>query len=412
MKNFFWFLFLWSFVGLFGQSTIKLMTYNLLQFPDGATGIDRKEDLRYILQEYQPDIFSVCELQNEEGADTIIDYCLQTQDNKYSAADFEYNHSGLYQDLNNMLYYNNQKLDLVNQTYVETYLRDINRYTLKLRTSENDVTTPIYIEVYVAHLKSSTGDDNEDKRLSMVEDFTADLTNIPPEHYVIFTGDFNMYTSAEPAYQKIIDDQNAIIMKDPLLDQGIGSWSNNTDFEAQHTQSTHTVSENDFVGGGLDDRFDFIFLSENFFSSSDLTYVDNSYKPFGNNGNCFNKRVNDTSCTGEFSLETRNHLYNMSDHLPITLALETPYALSIEKQEQSLKIFINEGNPVGNFISFNGDIDEENNLTIYDISGKQIFQIHHYNKNSIISLETIKSGIYFAKFDTKNNTTLLRFIKN
>ncbi len=387
------------------------MTYNLLKFPNGVTGVDRKVDLRYILQEYQPDIFSVCELQDETGANTILDYCLQTQDNKYSAAVFEYNHSGYYQDLNNMLYYNNQKFDLVNQTYILTYLRDINRYTLKLLTPDHEE-NPIFIEVYVAHLKASSGEDNEDKRLDMVEDFIADLNSIPSDHFVIFTGDFNMYTSAEPAYQKIIDSQNPIIMKDPLLDSGIGNWDNSRDFEAQHTQSTHTVSENDYVGGGLDDRFDFIFLSENFFSSPDLSYSLNTYIPFGNNGNCFNKRINDTSCTGTFSLETRNHLYNMSDHLPITLELETTSTLAVEDFLSNPQIYINEGNPVGSFISFNGGIDTDTVLTIYDISGKQILKISHYIKNSTLSLETLKPGIYFAKFDTKNTTKLLRFIKS
>jgi len=395
---------------LYGQSSIKVMTYNLLKFPDGATGIDRKVDLRYILQEYQPDIFSVCELQSEDGSDTIINYCLQTQDNRYSAANFDYNHSGYYQDLNNMLYYNRRKLELVSQTYIRTDLRDINRYTLKLLTQDAD-NNPVYIEVYVAHLKASQGTDNENKRLYMVEDFVTDLSNIPQDHYVIFTGDFNMYSSNEPAYQKIINTSNSIILKDPLGSAGLGSWSNNTNFSLYHTQATHTLSDNDFVGGGLDDRFDFIFLSENYFNAGPLKFVNGSYKVFGNNGNCFNKRVNDNSCSGEFSLETRNHLYNMSDHLPITLQLESETTLNLAEVGDRINIFINEGVPVIGNISFNGEIEPNTDLVIFDLSGKMILKKENYIKNSIISLTHIKPGIYFARFNNNNFTKIIRFIK-
>jgi len=386
------------------------MTYNLLKFPNGIAGIDRKADLRYILQEYQPDIFSVCELQDQSGADTILDYCLQTQDNRYSAATFEYNTSGYYQDLNNMLYYNNQKFDLVQQKIIKTDLRDINRYTLKLLTDNSDV-TPVYIDIYVAHLKASAGIDNENKRADMVQDFVDDLTTIPQNHYVVFTGDFNMYNSNEAAYQKIINASNEIIMKDPLLNEGLGNWSNNTNFAEYHTQSTHTVSEDNYVGGGLDDRFDFIFLSDNFFTNSVLDYVDNSYLPFGNNGNCFNKRINDSSCTGDFSLETRNHLYNMSDHLPITAEFYTNATLAINDYSLNYKIFINEAVPLQTSISFNGDIGNDTELIIFDLTGKIVYKEKKYIKNSIVSLAHIKSGLYFARLTNKNYTKLLRFIK-
>jgi hypothetical protein len=48
-----------------GQSTIKTMFYNLLEFPEALPG-DRSTILKNILNEYNPDIFMVCELQNQE----------------------------------------------------------------------------------------------------------------------------------------------------------------------------------------------------------------------------------------------------------------------------------------------------------------------------------------------------------
>ena len=52
-------------------------------------------------------------------------------------------------------------------------------------------------------------------------------------------------------------------MADPINTPG--SWNNNEDFRGVHTQSTRTSSSGfgGGAGGGLDDRFDFIMVSQN-----------------------------------------------------------------------------------------------------------------------------------------------------
>lgn len=66
-------------------------------------------------------------------------------------------------------------------------------------------------------------------------------------------------------------------------------------------------------------------------SNTELFYVNNSYKSYGNNNNsnCLNNEINSSNCDGvEFSFELRNALYNFSDHLPVTMQLQTNQSLS------------------------------------------------------------------------------------
>ena len=53
------------------QETFKVMFYNLLNYPleDAVPG--REQDLAFILADYQPDLFLVCELNNITGARAI-----------------------------------------------------------------------------------------------------------------------------------------------------------------------------------------------------------------------------------------------------------------------------------------------------------------------------------------------------
>jgi len=404
-----------SFLGLFlwlwqvnAQTEIKLMTYNLLHFPTG-TSYDRTADLRYILDTYQPDIFMVAELESENGSDMILDNCLNYNDNKYNAASFIENNSSYYRDLQQMLYYNNQMFELTYETILLTSVRDINHYTLQLITE--DVTKqPVYIDIYVAHLKASNGSDDIQTRAEMVEVFTNDLQNIPDNHYVIFAGDFNLYTASEPAYQEIVDNTNAIVMVDPS--GSAGNWHNNYSYRHLHTQATHSQSNGVFVGGGIDDRFDFIILSENLFNNPELEYVENTYKSFGNNGNCFNKAINNSDCDSEeYDFTLRTHLYNMSDHLPVTASLQTDQSLAVTTEVPSLKNFYIPENPVHNYLTLNGNTQADMQLQVYNTWGQKIMEIPHYQINTNINVSHLNTGVYVLFIKTDNYSQTIKFVK-
>ena len=126
-----------------------------------------------------------------------------------------------------------------------------------------------------------------------------------------------------------------------------------------------------------------------------MKFINNSYKTIGNNGNCYNSFVSNTTCTGEFSQNLRNALFNFSDHLPIVLELENQQNIlsnytyvkklnfSIKHQELKLKIDKN--------------IKE---IKIYNTLGKVVFTSKNINSNeTVIHLNILKSGLYFLKVD-------------
>ncbi|MDB4590637.1 T9SS type A sorting domain-containing protein [Flavobacteriaceae bacterium] len=393
----------------FAQETVNVMFYNLLNFPDAAPG-GRSEILRNIFTEFKPDLFLVCELQNERGADEILNISLNYNTNNYSRTDFIANQSGS-NSLQQLLYYSNEKFLLESSEILLTPLRDINKYVLKLNTLDQ-ASDPILIYIYVAHLKSSQGSSNEDLRLEMVNEFTDDLENLDSNSFVLFAGDFNLYSSEEPAYQEILDASNAIVMVDPINTPG--TWHNNENFQEIHTQSTRLGSgPNGGASGGLDDRFDFITISENIITNQNIKYVPESYKALGNNANCFNLNISDETCTGEYSQTLRNQLYSMSDHLPVIMKLETTKEFVLNNQDFS---FVEDLKIYNTLVSDNLTLVIQNSLQnrasihIFNMLGQKVKTIITNNNNTIqIDTSDLESGLYFLISDELNG--IQKFLK-
>ncbi len=399
----------------FGQTTIKTMFYNLLNYPT-APPQNRNLILKEILNSYEPDIFMVCELENATSANDILINSLNDINKNYSKAQFITNQSdtSVNSSLQQLIYFNTDFLILDSQTTILTNIRDINRYSFILKTSDY-LTNPIYLHTFVTHLKASQGAFNESLRLQMVNLFVNELNTLPPNSYVMFAGDFNFYTSNENGYLQLLNTSNTIIMRDPLnLNNTLQSWHNNNNWSNIHTQSTR-ISSSDFngfgAGGGLDDRFDFILLSENIMNSSDINYATNSYKSYGNNGNCFNSRINNSNCNGNFNQNLRNNLYLMSDHLPVVLELETSRTLSLPNSLTNTKLisFVN-----GNIIKDNLFLLTDKNLfgftlNIYNILGQTLYSTKLNSSKLSINTSSFPKGVYYIK--TKKLKTPIKFLK-
>lgn len=387
------------------QTNIKVMSYNLLQYPSG-TNSDRKDELRYVLNTYHPDILIAVELEDETGADEVLNYCLGTQD--YAMGSFIYNQSGSY-FLQQMVYYNKHKFAMTYETAIISQVRDINHYRLQLRN--NDPNNPVVLEIYAAHLKASQGAQNENIRNQMAHDFTDDLQNLPASSFVIFAGDFNLYYANEPAYQEIIDPSNAIVMIDPINRPGY--WHNNASFSDIHSQATHRYSSNNFVGGGLNDRFDFIMVSQNMTTSPLLHNVSGTYASYGNNGNCYNKSINDNSCAGAtYDTTLRNHLYNMSDHLPVVMELESNQnVVGIPQRDNDLQLYIEQGNIVRNNLIINGKYKYLTEFEIVNSIGQIIYTTTNYQLGEIIDVSHLQTGLYFVHLKQGNKSKIIKFVK-
>lgn len=402
--------FLFIFQGLYAQETIKTMFYNVFNYPSAPTP-NRAQILSDILDEFQPDIFMVCEVESEFGADDILNNALNNNGLFYERAPFTPNQSSG-SELQQMVYFKSSKFSLETTDVIVNTVRDINRFQLKLMTEDHD-TNPLYIDLYVAHLKSSTGTANQQTRLQMVQAFTSTLSDLDPNSYVIFAGDLNLYTASEPAYQELLNPDNPITFTDPL--DAPGSWQDNPNFAYLHTQSTR-LSNAGFGGGagaGLDDRFDFILISENMLDSPELRYVDDTYKAFGNNGNCLNNRIDSPDCDGEYSFELRNNLYWMSDHLPVIMELETD-RIFLTNPTVSIPDLITfpKGNLADTYLTVqvHSSIQEQAGFKIYNILGQKMAEIQSNNQGKYtIDVAGFSKGIYYLN-STANNTTY-KFIK-
>ena len=410
----------------FGQTRIKAMMYNVLNYSDSEVSRNKTPFLSTILGEVKPDLFMVCEMIDEIGSNYLFENSIIPFNENFQKAPFEENQSGSY-SLQQMVYYNTEKLILEETRVITADTRDINQYTFKINT-ENGNTNPITIEVFVTHLKASTGSSNRQRRLNSIQSFVSYTNNIADDSYVLFAGDLNFYTSNEEGYQHLIDDRNPIVIIDPIdrptpnfPDDGIDYYENynstyfwnNSSFRDIHSQSTRTSNigfiDDSGSTGGLDDRFDFIMMSKNFNTSTSLYYVNDSYKVVGNNGNCYNSFISNPNCSGGYSQTLRDALIEFSDHLPVVMEIETP--------ENTLSTnLISETNFIGsNIIKDYLKItspNDINNLKIYSITGQLIdvkLSKNTGNDTIIIDVKHISKGIYYLSHQKLKKP--LKFIK-
>lgn len=402
---------------LFSQENFKLMFYNLLNFPLETNVPNRIDYLEQTLNTYKPDIFMVCELNNVYGGIAILQVLQDIISEDYRSAVFTSNTSddeiGNQNDLQNLIFYDNSKFILESQHVIQTLYRDFNHYKLKLNSVNQD-SNPVYLNAIVCHLKASSGSNNENLRLQMVQDLTQYLSTFPSDSYVMLAGDFNVYSASEPAFQELIDPNNNIVFVDPV--DRMGSWHTNVDYVDVFTQSTRTQTGLGGSTGGLDDRFDFILTSTNMLSNQDLYYVPNSYQAFGNNSNlnCFNNEILDTACAGtSFSLEVREALYYFSDHLPVVMELETNEALLGIPTYQTESFQIMGTNMVDTTleVQIHNQSLSSNKLYIFNTLGQVVKSIPLGTSNRLsIDVSGLKNGIYYIRM-SNTNVQPLKFIK-
>lgn len=390
------------------QETFKVMFYNLLNYPNEDAIPNREQYLETVLADYQPDLFMVCEVNTETGANTVLDITRSSISSNYQMATYVNNtsdDSGSDQNiLQNMLYYDSSKFILESQTEVATDLRDFNVYVLRLNTTDQ-ATNPIRFHAVVCHLKAATGADNVLRRFQMVQELQTYLETLPADTNVLLGGDLNIYTATESAFQELLDITNNITFADPV--NRIGSWSNNSSFVDVFTQSTRTQSGLGGAAGGFDDRFDFILTSENMLSTADITYVDNSYQVYGNNGqsSCYNSAINSSDCAGStFSFAIRDALHNFSDHLPVTLSLEANATLSTGDVELSNTLLLKENIVSSELTIIDPSLKLLNeDLVIYNNMGQKLKTITVNAQGTFsVDVSELSNGLYILAIPNLN----------
>ena len=292
-------------------SDARIMTYNLLNFSD-----DDNREMHYIsiLESVSPDLIVVQEVVGQTGFTHFQSDVLDVfQNGQWSSAPFI--NQSAQQDI--ALFFKHDIFSFVSTGAVSTAqssgTRDVIEWSMVHDMSE------IEFNIYGVHFKASSGSSNAQQRLTEATILRQHLNSVSGSYFIV-AGDFNIYSnsaSTEPAFNMLTgeSDNNGGRLFDPI--DRIGNWHNNSSFSDVHTQSPRTTSFGGGANGGMDDRFDWLFVSESILNNqSRMVYIDDSYTAFGNDGNHFNDAINSGN-NFSVSEQIADALHDASDHLPV-----------------------------------------------------------------------------------------------
>ncbi len=387
------------------QSTLRVMDYNLLNFPE-PNPPGKADTLAKILAYHPVDLLICEEIRTEIGANMVLDQSLNVDgETRFSMAEWEPMHSDPGADyfLQQIIYYDHNKLTLKEQGYLTTYIRDLNWYTLYVNAADLAIThDTVFFTVFAIHLKAGNTTYDENERGAMAQVLVNYLPTLPADRHLIVAGDMNLYTGFEPAFQTLIDNSNAIDLDDPI--NTVGSWNNNGSYAPVHTQSTRiNTIYSDGAGGGLDDRFDFALMSTSLLDpTSTLYYSSGSYHPLGNSGDCFNQNVLDCDplVTPYYVLRA---LYYMSDHLPVVFDLVYDAAAGVQELGSSSATTL-AGRADGWVATVPEHAGGEAIFIVRDILGRELVHrsVHLVPGTDALPVDVQNAGLYVAELRKKD----------
>ncbi len=386
----------------------KLMTYNLMYYKDQTapcTAVlsfaQKDQAFKTIFKAVDPDIMCVNELVgfvDNSGAQSILDNVINTEgETNFTSAAYSNNS---FSSITNMLFYDSTLFGLAGQDFISSTLNNISLvrvidfYRLYYKDPALKLgADTVFFTIVAAHLKAgNTTSDRNDRQLATAAAMDY-LTNEVKDENIIFTGDLNVYSSTEGAYQELV---NYSVASRRFVDPGTaGSWNNNAAYASLHTQSTHAASSGCYSGGGLDDRFDFILNSQAVTNATDgLAYKLNSMIAVGNDGAHYNQSINVGTNLAVGSV-VADALYDFSDHLPVVA--EYSVSLSDISVQENLLSEIVFNNPVSEMLRIKGLQGGRNlNLQILDLSGRLLYQeiLGRPMSTEAINLTFLPKGVY------------------
>jgi len=402
------------------QDTLTFLQYNLLNYGNFTSyctannnNVSRKNGyIGTIVHYVKPDVFSVNEITGTRSYhQNLLDNALNTDGVNYYAMAKSLSPNNAY--LVNMLYYNKNKLGLAAHTIAQTYVRDVDIYKLYYKSANLNQGDTTFIYCVVAHLKAGNKSGDAAKRTIMARNTMDYIASHSPDNNYLLMGDFNLYTDQESAFQQFINYTTpAIRFSDPV--NQIGVWHNNQKYSLYHTQSTHTIRNGCASYGGMDDRFDFILLSNNVkYGNKKVKYVTGSFHVVGQDGKHFNEAINDPPANTSVPSNVLNALYNNSDHLPVTLKVSVDQPTGIPQFQSDIEQ-LSFNNPVKDMVNFRVDADKTTSLhvEVFSLVGKKVmqhqFSIHRGHSQKTMDIGNLPKGLYILRFTETNGQSFSR----
>jgi len=401
------------------QDTLTFLQYNLLNYGNFTSyctttnnNVSRKNGyIGTIVHYVKPDIFTVNEITGARAYHkNLLDNALNTGGVNYYRMATSLSPDDAY--LVNMLYYNKNKLGLASHTIAQTDVRNVDVYKLYYKSANLNQGDTTFIYCVVAHLKAGNSTSDAAKRAVMAKNTMDYIATHNPDNNYLLMGDFNLYTDQESAFQQFINYTiPAIRFSDPV--NQIGDWHNNQKYSLYHTQSTHT-SGGCAVGGGMDDRFDFILLSNNVkYGNKKVKYVSGSFHVVGQDGKHFNLAIDDSPTNTSVPANVLNALYNNSDHLPVTLKVAVDQPTGIP-QFRSVIEQLSFTNPVKDVFNFRVSADRATSLQVevFSLVGKKVmqrqFSVYRGNSQKTMDISNLPKGLYILRFTETNGQSFSR----
>lgn len=384
MNKTFYYLFLLTFLFIAKPTitqadTIRHMQYNLLFYTNNATddcnsstnNLDAKDAaLKKIVKYVMPDVLTVNEIGKEQMyADRILNNVLNTDNIHYYAYLPAVSNSSSTITTGNRLFYDTRKLTLHSSFYVSTSVAYFNAYKMYYNSTQLAQGDTAYITFIVCHLKAGSTDANKATRKSQVQSLMNKLQSLGKADNYVLSGDLNLYGASEDAYQYLIHNSNSLInFYDPISQEG--EWHNSYNYSNYHTQSTHDESDGCASAGGMDDRFDFILVSNYInYGLKKVQCLRDTYHALGQDGNHFNGSINYNNSAVPSTIA--DALYNMSDHLPVIMDYRIDATLGINEQTM-VELPVSIANPVHDQLNVSMNLLKNDILTfnVFSMDGK------------------------------------------
>ena len=334
------------------QDTLKVMTYNVLNYGSGCQGSDSYLHglLKTVVQYSSPDLLGLVKVHSIKVnssdtygkmpvgfADSINNYALNAAfPGKYAYCTLtDYAHSAD----NNMdiLYYNQNKLGFLSVTLLCNNQEDFDLYKLYYKDPNLSTThDTTFLYAVLNHTISnsngggvSAGRDSQDS--AVINSLKAQFTHLPN---LISMGDFNTASSIEPGYQYYVAgaDSSYLFYDPPFAIDNKATypcfWNQNSvvsSFLNTSTRYSATVPNACGSSGGAYSWFEHILVSgwlKNNFNY--MKYVPNSYQTIGNDGNRLGQSIN-TGVNTSVPSNVLNALYLLSDKYPVMVKLAVTY---------------------------------------------------------------------------------------
>ncbi len=230
--------------------------------------------------------------------------------------------------------------------------RRSDRWQIRLLGYDNP---PIDFYIYSSHLKASTGSKNQAERLFGIEQLLEDAAKLPVGSRIIYSGDYNFYSSGESGYEALVA-EGPVGAIDPF---GNGTWSGESN-AIKHSQSPRDVSAGGLIGGSLDDRFDFQLPTIVLSDGVGMDSIPDTYRSLGNDGNHYDVAINDGNNSyfpgdNQRSNALADDLFDASDHLPVLVDYAIPAILGASMTESFNDVIV--GGSVDLALVVENDVD-------------------------------------------------------